>query len=158
VAFLAPIAVGLLAPAHPLSATTGQASSLGALQLASHVSSGSGDSFGSWITALADHPDPGWWAGQHVTLVGFVAQQSGLPVRSVIIGRYLVTCCVVDATLLGFPVQLDRGPLPAEGAWVQVEGVFGRYYWTDPGGTHYPLIEHARVVPATVPSSPYLSP
>jgi uncharacterized repeat protein (TIGR03943 family) len=152
-AFLIPVLVGLAVPARPLSASTGQSSSLGALQLASHVSAGSpGDAFGSWIAALADHPEQSWWSGQHVTLVGFVAR------RSFIVGRYLVTCCVVDATLMGFPVQLDRSPLPAEGAWIQVSGVFGQSSWTDPNGAHYPLIEHARISPVSIPSSPYLSP
>lgn len=157
--FLVPALVGLLLPAHPLSAATGQASSLGALQLASHVSSGSpGDTFGSWVNDLAAHPDPSWWAGQHATLVGFVANQTGLPSHSVIVGRYVVTCCVVDATLVGFPVQVAHQQLPPDGAWVQVSGTFGREYWTDPSGSHYPVIEHARIAPVTVPSSPYLSP
>jgi uncharacterized repeat protein (TIGR03943 family) len=93
-----------------------------------------------------------------VTLVGFVARQSGMPARSFIVGRYLVTCCVVDAALMGFPVQIDRGRIPAQGAWVQVHGVFGRQNWTDPNGAQYPLIEHARLSPVSIPSSPYLSP
>jgi len=59
---------------------------------------------------------------------------------------------------MGFPVQIDRGPLPAQGAWVQVSGTFGREYWTDPSGAHYPLIQHARISNVTIPSSPYLSP
>jgi uncharacterized repeat protein (TIGR03943 family) len=151
--------LGLILPARPLSAASGQSSSLGALQLASHVSSGTpGDQFGTWIGDLAAHPDPSWWAGQHVTLVGFASRQVGLPRHSFIVGRYLVTCCVVDAALLGFPVQLDRAPLPTQGAWVQVSGVFGREYWTDPSGQRYPLIVHARIAPVSIPSSPYLSP
>lgn len=159
IAFLAPLILGLLVPSGPLTATTGQASSLGALQVASHVSSGDpGDRFGAWIGDLSAHPDPAWWAGQHVTLVGFVSRGTGLPPRSFIVARFLVTCCVVDATLLGFPVQLDRGPLPAEGAWVQVSGRFGQEYWTDASGAHYPLIQHAHIAPVTIPSSPYLSP
>lgn len=157
--FLIPVLCGFLIPAAPLSASSGQASSLGALQLASHVSSGpAGDAFGWWIGALSDHPNPAWWAGQHVVLVGFGARQAGLPPHSFIVARYLVTCCVVDATLLGFPVQLDSSHVPAEGAWIQVSGVFGHSYWTDPQGSHYPLIQHARIVPVSVPSSPYLSP
>jgi uncharacterized repeat protein (TIGR03943 family) len=157
--FAVPALLGLLLPAHPLSALSGQSSSLGALQLASHVSGGSpGDEFGTWIGDLTAHPDPSWWAGQHVTLVGFASGQAGLPARSFILGRYLVTCCVVDATLLGFPVQLDRGRMPPDGAWVQVSGTFGTRYWTDPSGQHYPLIEHARITPVSIPSSPYLSP
>lgn len=159
VVYLLAAMVGLLAPAHPLSATSGQASTLGALALTSHVSSGGGgDAFGSWVSALSNHPDLSWWSGQHATLVGFVAQQSGLPARTFIVGRYLVTCCVVDATLLGFPVQLDRGAIPAQGSWIQVSGVFGQRYWTDPTGAHYPILQHARIAPVSVPSSPYLSP
>jgi uncharacterized repeat protein (TIGR03943 family) len=156
--FLVPVLVGLILPARPLSATSGQASTLGALALTSHVSSGGGDSFGTWVSDLSDHPDLGWWSGRHATLTGFVARQSGLPARSFIVGRYLVTCCVVDATLLGFPVQLDRGSPPPQGAWVQVSGVFGRLYWTDPTGAHYPILQHVRIAPASVPASPYLSP
>ncbi len=69
-----------------------------------------------------------------------------------------MTCCVVDATLLGFPVQLDTSQVPPQGAWVQISGVFGRHSWTDPGGNQYPLVEHAHTSPVSVPSSPYLSP
>lgn len=158
-AFLTPVVLGLVAPSGPLTATTGQASSLGALQVVSHVSSGPpGDSFGAWVGDLSAHPDPSWWAGQRVTLVGFVSRQVGLPPRSFIVARFLVTCCVVDATLLGFPVQLDRNPVPPQGAWVQVSGQFGQEYWTDPSGAHYPLIQHAHISPVSIPSSQYLSP
>jgi uncharacterized repeat protein (TIGR03943 family) len=157
--FVTPVVIGLVVPAQPLSAATGQSSSLGALQLASHVSSGPpGDEFGAWIGDLAIHSDANWWSGQHVTLVGFATGQVGLPPRSLIVGRYLVTCCVVDATLMGFPVQIARGPLPAQGQWIQVSGVFGQGYWTDPTGQRYPLIIHAHVSRVSIPSSPYLSP
>jgi uncharacterized repeat protein (TIGR03943 family) len=156
--FLVPVLFGLILPAHPLSATSGQASTLGALALTSHVAGSAGDTFGTWVGDLSNHPDLGWWTGQHATFVGFVARQSGLPPRSFIVGRYLVTCCVVDATLLGFPVQIDRGPLPAQGAWIQVSGTFGRLYWTDPTGAHYPILQHVQIAPVSVPQSPYLSP
>ena len=157
--YLLPLVVGLLVPARPLSAASGQSSSLGALQLASHVSAADpGDQFGYWVGELAKHPDPTWWAGRTVTLVGFASHQAGLPPHSFIIGRYIVTCCVVDATLLGFPVQVLSGQIPNEGAWVQVTGTFGQHYWTDHTGSQYPLIQQARLTPATIPSSPYLSP
>ncbi|GAC1407615.1 MAG: hypothetical protein NVSMB52_20770 [Chloroflexota bacterium] len=158
-AFLAPACAGLLIPAHPLSALSGQSSSLGALQLTSHVASGpSGDAFGSWIASVGAHPDESWWTGQHVTLVGFAAEQSGMQKGSFIVGRYLVTCCVVDATLFGFPVQIDRGKPPAPGSWVQVSGVFGKHFWTDSTGSRWPMIVHAQLARVSVPSSPYLSP
>ncbi len=158
--FLGVVLIGLVVPARPLSASSAQSSSLGSLALASHVSGGSGgDLFGQWVSALAGHPDASWWAGKHVALVGFVTRGSGLPGHSFILGRYLVTCCVVDATMFGFPVQLPASqPLPSQGAWIQVNGVFGRNYWTDPSGEQYPIIQHARIGPARVPSSPYLSP
>jgi uncharacterized repeat protein (TIGR03943 family) len=158
--FLVPLVAGLAIPARPLSAGSGQSSSLGALQLASHVSGGSGgDQFAAWLSDLASHPSPSWWTGKSATLIGFATRQSGLPSRSVIIGRYLVTCCVVDATLLGFPVQIARGqPIPPDGAWVQATGVFGHTYWTDPSGQQYPLLQQVRLAPVSVPSSPYLSP
>src|SRR5437588_11618152 len=84
--FLVPLLAGLIVPARPLSAGSGQSSSLGALALASHVSGGSsGDLFASWISALSAHPDSGWWNGRHATLIGFAAHQTGLPRRTVIV-------------------------------------------------------------------------
>jgi uncharacterized repeat protein (TIGR03943 family) len=160
VVFLIPLVAGLVVPARPLSVSSGQSSSLGALQLASHVSGGSaGDQFASWLSDLSAHPNVSWWTGRQATLIGFATYQSGLPRHSVIVGRYLVTCCVVDATLLGFPVQIAAGAaIPPNGAWVQATGVFGRGYWTDPSGQQYPLLENARLAPVSIPSSPYLSP
>lgn len=158
-AFVIPVLVGLVVPAHPLSALSGQASSLGSLQLASHVSSGApGDAFGSWISDLANHPGASWWSGQPVTVVGFASHQYGMSQNSFIVGRYLVTCCVVDAQLMGFPVHLVKGVVPVEGAWVQVRGKFGPHFWTDQTGSNYPIIEHARIQSVSIPSSPYLSP
>ena len=157
--FVVPVLIGLVVPAQPLSASSSQSSSLGALQLTSHISAGSpGDAFGYWVGSIGQHADAGWWKGQPVTLVGFVARQAALPVRSFIIGRYLVTCCVVDATMYGFPVQLRRGTVPPEGVWIQVSGVFGGRFWSDPTGNQWPIIEHARVARASIPASPYLSP
>jgi uncharacterized membrane protein YcgQ (UPF0703/DUF1980 family) len=160
IVFLVAVVVGIALPARPLSASSAQSSSLGSLSLASHVSSGgSGDLFGYWVSALSGHPAASWWAGKHVALVGFASRGSGLPGHSFILGRYLVTCCVVDATMFGFPVELPASqPLPAQGAWIQVNGVFGQSYWTDPSGEQYPIVQHAHVGPARVPSSPYLSP
>jgi uncharacterized repeat protein (TIGR03943 family) len=157
-AFLLPIVVGLLVPPQPLSASSGQSSSLGSLQLASHVSGGRGDSFPTWIADLASHPNSSWWTGQRVTIVGFAAHETGLPARTIIVGRYLVTCCVVDASLLGFPVQLPRHLNLPDGAWIQVTGRFGRGFWTDPNGQQYPLIQHVHLSPVSIPSDPYLSP
>jgi uncharacterized membrane protein YcgQ (UPF0703/DUF1980 family) len=160
IVFLVAVVAGIALPARPLSASSAQSSSLGSLSLASHVSSGGGgDLFGYWVSALAGHPAASWWAGKRVSLVGFVSRGSGLPGHSFILGRFLVTCCVVDATMFGFPVQLPRSqPLPAQGAWIQVNGVFGQSYWSDPSGEQYPIVQHAHVGPARVPSSPYLSP
>ncbi|HLJ68593.1 MAG TPA: TIGR03943 family protein [Chloroflexota bacterium] len=157
--FLVPVVIGLLVPPRPLSGLSGQSSALGALQLAGHLSAGSpGDDFGSWVNDLATHPASTWWSGKRVTLVGFATLQAGMPRRSFIVGRYIVTCCVVDATLVGFPVQLDGGRPPADGSWVQVSGTFGNRFWTDPSGEQYPIIERARLGPVNIPSSPYLSP
>lgn len=156
--FALPILIGLVVPAQPLGAASGQSSSLGSLQLASHISTGGGDTFSTWISDVAQHPNSSWWAGQHAIIVGFVAHETGLPAHSVIVGRYLVTCCVVDASLLGFPVQLPAHQNLPDGAWVQVSGTFSRDFWTDPNGQQYPIVRNVRISPVSIPSDPYLSP
>jgi len=156
--FLIPVLVGIFVPAQPLSANSSQSSSLGGLQLTSHVSSGGGgDMFGYWLGAIASHPSSAWWNGRKVTLVGFATSEPGLPGHSIIVGRYLITCCVLDATMLGFPAQI-KGAMPKQGTWVQISGRFGKDYWTDQSGQQYPLIKNATVAPVSIPSSPYLSP
>jgi uncharacterized repeat protein (TIGR03943 family) len=90
-----------------------------------------------------------------------LAQRQGEPVRLVgltmsprddgfDLTRFVVSCCVVDASVVKLPVIGSQGG--AEGAWVQVDGRLTVDAQGKPG------IQAASVTPVEQPDPPYLSP
>lgn len=92
-------------------------------------------------------------AGESVDFVGFVARHGDTPADEFMLTRYVITCCVVDATLVAVRV-VNVTP-----------GRFATNDWVDVEGTIYPL-GHEVIVDAaqdgvTVvprPQDPYLTP
>ena len=89
--------------------------------------------------------------GEEIDLQGFVTTEPGLPEGEVVLTRYIVTCCVADATV----------------ARVHVVGVPpGQFHtddWLEITGRVYPvgrdvLVAAESWVPIPVPSQPYLTP
>lgn len=61
-------------------------------------------------------------AGERVRLVGFVARDDAAPADEFLLTRYVVTCCVADATVVQVRV-VDVPPGTAQpDAWVEVSG------------------------------------
>jgi uncharacterized repeat protein (TIGR03943 family) len=90
-------------------------------------------------------------AGEEIDLQGFVTTEPGLADDELVLTRYIVTCCVADATV----------------ARVHVVGVPpGRFHtddWLEVTGRVYPvgrdvLVAADSVVSIPVPSQPYLTP
>jgi uncharacterized repeat protein (TIGR03943 family) len=85
--------------------------------------------------------------GEHVSLVGLtMAPRDG----GFDLTRFVVSCCVVDASVVQVPVI--GAPAGDEGAWVQVDGRLT----VDAQGE--PSIEAVSIAPAEQPDPPYLSP
>jgi uncharacterized repeat protein (TIGR03943 family) len=90
-------------------------------------------------------------AGERVVLEGFVSRNPGTPVDEFDLTRFVITCCVADATIAQVRVV---GAPPADRAndtWVRVTG---RVY---PVGGEV-LIAASRVEPIPRPANPYLTP
>jgi uncharacterized repeat protein (TIGR03943 family) len=89
-------------------------------------------------------------AGESVTLEGFVSREAGMPADELLLTRFVITCCVADATIA--TVRVVGAPPGAyeDGAWITVTGRV------------YPLGDRV-VVAATsttgiaAPAEPYLS-
>jgi len=61
-------------------------------------------------------------AGQPITLEGFVTQDASAPPDEILLTRYIVTCCVADATVAQVRiVGLPPGEYPSD-EWLQVTG------------------------------------
>ncbi|MGK7942919.1 MAG: TIGR03943 family protein [Microcystaceae cyanobacterium] len=76
-----------------------------------------------WIRTLNAYPEPDAYSGQPVKFTGFVIHKDHLPENYLIISRFVLTCCAVDAYSIGLPVKLDQSRnFYAPDTWLDLEG------------------------------------
>ena len=77
-----------------------------------------------WIRTINAYPEPDAYSGQPANITGFVLHLSELPENYIMLSRFVITCCAVDAYPIGIPVKLDtsRSEYPVD-SWLTVEGV-----------------------------------
>jgi putative membrane protein len=90
-------------------------------------------------------------AGEQVNFVGFVTRYSDTPADEILLTRFIITCCVADATI----AQVRVVDVPA--------GTFQQDQWVSVTGRIYPLgreiiVDATDVVGIPRPSRPYLYP
>lgn len=76
-----------------------------------------------WVRTLDAYPEPDAYTGQKVKVKGFVIDLPQLPSNYLLLSRFIITCCAVDAYPVGLPVKLEasRTPYPAD-TWLEVTG------------------------------------
>lgn len=76
-----------------------------------------------WIRTLNVYPEPDAYTGDPVKVNGFVTHLPQLPDNYMMVSRFVLTCCAVDAYPVGLPVKLegDRQEF-APDSWVEVTG------------------------------------
>lgn len=89
-------------------------------------------------------------AGEAVSFVGFVTRYDGTPADEFLLTRYVVTCCVADATV----AQVRVVSVPA--------GAFTTNQWVQVDGTIYPvgrevIVDASSIVEVPRPDRPYLT-
>jgi uncharacterized repeat protein (TIGR03943 family) len=79
-----------------------------------------------WVRTLNAYPEPDAYAGQPANVTGFVIHLPGLPDNYLLLSRFIVTCCAVDAYPVGIPVKLEgnRTAYPPD-SWLTVTGTMG---------------------------------
>ncbi|MGL5805152.1 MAG: TIGR03943 family putative permease subunit [Xenococcaceae cyanobacterium] len=76
-----------------------------------------------WVRTVNAYPEPDAYTGQQVKVTGFVVHLPNLPDNYVLISRFVVTCCAVDAYPVGIPVKLQGSRSAfAPDTWVELEG------------------------------------
>jgi uncharacterized repeat protein (TIGR03943 family) len=90
-------------------------------------------------------------AGEQVSFVGFVVREADTPADELLLTRYIVTCCVADATIAQVRVVDVPAGAFAEDEWVRVDG---RIY---PLGREI-IVDASSVEKAPRPQRPYLTP
>jgi uncharacterized repeat protein (TIGR03943 family) len=89
-------------------------------------------------------------AGEEVTFQGFVTRTADAPADEFLLTRFVITCCVADATTAQVRVVAAPPDRFADGDWVEVRG---RIY---PLGDEI-VLAAAAVDPIAAPASPYLT-
>ena len=90
-------------------------------------------------------------AGETITLEGFVTREASAPPDEIVLTRYVVTCCVADATIAQVRVVGMPPGNYADDEWLRVTGA------VYPVGREV-LVAADTAEPVPVPSDPYLTP
>jgi putative membrane protein len=155
------VALGLLVPPKPLGATAmgNREVNLGTLvssQSNSVVPMRAGEkNILDWLIAFQNTPDPAAFTNQSAHLIGFVYRDDRFSDDTFMISRFVVSCCVADATAIGLIVRSPQAASLPGDQWVEVSGHF------EPGefsGKPTPILVTEAITRTTPPNQPYLYP
>ena len=76
-----------------------------------------------WVRTLNAYPEPDAYQGQPAHITGFVVDLPELPDNYLLLSRFIITCCAVDASPIGIPIQLNntQEKYPSD-TWLEVRG------------------------------------
>ena len=76
-----------------------------------------------WVRTLNAYPEPDAYQGQPAHITGFVVDLPELPDNYLLLSRFIITCCAVDASPIGIPIQLgDTQEKYPPDTWLEVRG------------------------------------
>ena len=76
-----------------------------------------------WVRTLNAYPEPDAYQGQPVNITGFVIDLPELPDDYFLLARFIITCCAIDASPIGIPVQITNiQEKYAPDTWLEVQG------------------------------------
>jgi uncharacterized repeat protein (TIGR03943 family) len=108
-----------------------------------------------WLRAFNVTGDPATFSGQTARVVGFVFRDESYGADQFLVSRFVLSCCVADASVVGLVVSWPQSSSLPDDTWVEVEGTFqpGRF-----DGDMRPILVADRVAPTNAPNQPYLYP
>ncbi|MDJ0591411.1 MAG: TIGR03943 family protein [Pleurocapsa sp. MO_226.B13] len=76
-----------------------------------------------WIRTINAYPEPDAYSGQPANITGFALHLEELPDNYLLLSRFVITCCAVDAYPIGIPIKLEtsRSNYPPD-TWWEIEG------------------------------------
>jgi uncharacterized repeat protein (TIGR03943 family) len=108
-----------------------------------------------WRRVLSSVRDPvATFSGQPMDVVGFVHRAPTTPPDQFNLARFVIRCCIVDASPVALPVQTsEAGSLPLD-TWVRVQGAFAAGTVNGQRGL---VITPTRIEPVPQPTRPYIN-
>lgn len=158
-----PVILGLVVPASPLGAvamgnrevSVGRLSSAMAPRESRVATSNREKNLLDWLMTFDGSADPAAFDGQEANLTGFVYRDSRHSDDSFMLSRFVVSCCVADATPIGLIVHWPEASQLAADQWVEVAGHFEAGAFD---GRSMPVLVADEIKPTGMPNQPYLFP
>jgi putative membrane protein len=106
-----------------------------------------------WLMEFQRVSDPSALAGEEARVIGFVYYDDRFEANTFMVARFVLSCCVADASPVGLIVQWPDTPALANDTWVEVSGQFivGEF-----DGRTIPILAADEVEPTDAPAQPYL--
>ncbi len=157
-----PILLGVLVPVRPLGAEAAETRQVS--QSLAFTTTGEVDgtvlsldsknrSLLDWLWIFDISEDTATLIDQPVNVEGFVLPDENLPEGQFLVARFIITCCVADATAIGLAVMPpDTLEHPTSG-WIRVTGTM---QVVSDQGKESLLIKAETIQPIPEPANPYL--
>ncbi len=109
-----------------------------------------------WWKTFRSAPNPNTdLAGQAVDVIGFVYHEPQFGKDHFMVARFVVSCCVADASALGLAVQWPPSATLKNDQWVEIKGKLAA---GNLANWQLPVLVAQSVTPVAVPNQPYLYP
>ncbi len=105
-----------------------------------------------WLVDF-QHQEPAEFVGEEAHVIGFVYRDERFAEDSFMVGRFILSCCVADASPVGLIVRWPEAQeFPAD-QWVEVRGHFevGTFE-----GVELPILVADEIILTDAPANPYL--
>jgi putative membrane protein len=106
-----------------------------------------------WLMEFQRVSDPSVLAGEEARVIGFVYQDERFEEDTFMVGRFVLSCCVADASPVGLIVRWPETASLPNDTWVEVSGQF---VVGDFDGRTIPILAADTVEPTDAPAQPYL--
>ncbi|MYL42651.1 TIGR03943 family putative permease subunit [Virgibacillus salexigens] len=95
------------------------------------------------------------FVGKEISLKGFVYKEDDFKSNQLVLGRFLITHCVADSSIIGFLSSVEDATELTEDTWVEATGTI---YIEEYNGTRMPAINISDYQVIDEPEQPYLYP
>ena len=159
-----PVVLGLLVPPQPLGAAAVGNREVQVGSLNSIAPPRGDDRMGlvagernilDWLTDFQRNPDDTAFNGMEANLTGFLYRDERFAADEFMLARFVVSCCVADASPIGVIVRTADAAAYADDQWLQVKGAFqvGTFI-----NAQMPILMAEEITPIEQPKQPYLYP
>jgi uncharacterized repeat protein (TIGR03943 family) len=106
-----------------------------------------------WLYIINQTADPADMNGSEARLIGFVYRDERFAADQFMVSRFILSCCVADATPAGLIVEWPDSATLEENQWVDISGQFRA---TSFNGITVPVLVVEEIKQVDPPSLPYL--